>query len=77
MLNTDRIDLLSIDYRALSLHDRQEIRSEALRRAHAERAAMMDAAFMALPRLIKRAFVRLTRKRNRPVTIPRAKILQV
>lgn len=77
MLNTDRIDLLSIDYRALSPRDRQEIRGEALRRAHAERAAMMDAAFMALPRLIKRAFVRLTRKRNRPVMIPRAKILQV
>lgn len=77
MLNKDRIDLLSIDYRALSPCERQEIRSEALRRAHAERAAMMDAAFMALPRLIKRAFVRLTRKRNRPVMIPRAKILQV
>ena len=77
MLNKDRIDLLSIDYRALSPRDRQEIRREALRRAHAERAAMMDAVFMALPRLIRRAFVRLTRKRNRPVMIPRAKILQV
>lgn len=77
MLNKDRIDLLSIDYRALSPRDRQAIRSEALRRAHAERTAMMDAVFMALPRLIKRAFLRLTRKRNRPVMIPRAKILQV
>lgn len=77
MLNKDRIDLLSIDYRALSPRDQQEIRGEALRRAHAERAAMMDAVFMALPRLIARAFVRLTRKRNRPVMIPRAKILQV
>ena len=77
MLNKDRIDLLSIDYRALSPRDQQEIRSEALRRAHAERAAMMDAVFMALPRLIHRAFVRLTRKRSRPVMIPRSKILQV
>jgi hypothetical protein len=77
MLNRDRIDLLSIDFRALSPRDREEVLCEARRRAHAERAAMMNAVFMALPRLIGRAFVRLTRKRNRPVMIPRAKILQV
>jgi hypothetical protein len=77
MLNWDQIDLSSIDYRALSPRDQQEVLCEARRRAHAERAAMMNAVFMALPRLIGRAFVRLTRKRNRPVMIPRAKILQV
>jgi hypothetical protein len=77
MLNRDRIDLFSIDYRALSPRDREEFRREALRRAHAERAAMMDAVFMALPRLIGRALIRLRHRRNRPVTIPRSKILQV
>ena len=77
MLNKDQIDLLSIDYRSLSPRDREDIRREALRRAYAERAAMMDAVFMALPRLIGRAFARLRRKRNRPAMIPRSKILQV
>jgi hypothetical protein len=77
MLNRDQIDLFSIDYRALSPRDRQEVLCEARRRAHAERAAMMNAVFMALRRLIARAFVRLTRKRNRPVVIARSKILQV
>jgi len=77
MLIRDRVDLLSVDYCTLSPRDREEIRREALRRAHTERAAMMDAVFMALPRLIGRAYVRLTGKRNRPVMIPRSKILQV
>ena len=77
MLNKDRIDLLSIDYRSLSPRAQEEIKREALRRAYAERAAMMDTVLMALPRLVGRAFVHLTRKRNRPVMIPRSKILQV
>ncbi len=77
MLIKDRIDLLSINYRALSPCEREEFRREAMRRAHAERAAMMNAVFMAVPRLIGRAFSRLMRKRNRPVMIPRSNILQI
>ena len=71
-------DLTSFDYLSLSQRERDEIRREAVRRAHAERAAMMDAVICAIPRLIGRALVRLTaRKRVRAPVIPGRKILQV
>ncbi len=78
MPNNDWSDLTSFDYLSLSPRQREEIRREATRRAFAERAQMMDAVFMALPRLIRRVFVRLTaRKHTRPVIIPGKHICQV
>ena len=71
-------DLSSIDYLSLSPREREEVKREAVRRAFAERAAMMEAVFTALPRLIRRAFSHLTpRKRARRVTIPGRTITQV
>ena len=71
-------DLTSLDYLSLSPREREEVKREAIRRAFEERARMMDTIFMALPRLIRGVFVRLTaRKRSRPVVISRKQILQV
>ena len=71
-------DLSSVDYHSLSFLEREEFRREAIRRAHAARMEMMDAIFAAVPRMIGRAFARLTgRKRNRRVTIPGRTIAQV
>ena len=71
-------NLSSIDYHSLSFWEREEFRREAIRRAHAARAEMMNAVLSALPRLIGRAFARLTRrKHNRRVTIPGRTIAQV
>lgn len=77
MLQKNEIDIWSIDFRTLSPREREELRAAALRRAHAERAAMMDAVFMALPRLIGRTFRRIRRRRHHPVTIPRSQILEI
>ena len=78
MPKNDWNDLTSFDYLSLAPREREDIRREAIRRAFAERAAMMDAVFMALPRLVRRIFVHLTaRKRERPVTIPSKEILQI
>lgn len=78
MRKNDWNDLSSFDYFSLSPREREEIKREAIRRAYAERAAMMDAVFSAVPRLIHRVFVRLTaRKSARPAIIRRKEILQV
>lgn len=76
MPDTNRIDLWSIDYQALTPFEREWVKREAIGRAHAERARAMNAVFMAVPRLVRRACRRLT-GRGRPVTIPGSKILQV
>jgi len=71
-------DLSSIDYHSLSFREREEFRREAIRRAYAARAEMMDAIVSALPRLIGRAFARLTaRKHPRRVTIPGRTIARI
>jgi len=78
MPKNDWNDLTSFDYLSLSPRDREEIKREAIRRALAERAAMMDAIFMALPRLIRRLFVRMmSRKRLRLAMISGKEIWQV
>jgi hypothetical protein len=78
MRKNDWNDLTSFDYLSASPRDREEIKREAIRRAYAERAAMMDMVIGSLPRLIHRLFVRLTaRTYARPAIIRRKEIVQV
>jgi hypothetical protein len=72
------IDLLSIDYRALTMEQRDAFRREAIRRAEAARNAFLRAAFAGLARFVRGSFTRLAgRKPVQPVRIPGRTIAQV
>jgi hypothetical protein len=72
------IDLLSMDYRALTMEQRDAFRREAIRRAEAARTAFLRATFAGLARFVRGFFTRLARQKPaRPVRIPGRTITQV
>ena len=65
MPKNDWGDLSSIDYRSLPLLEREEFLREAIRRAHAARTEQIAAIVSAALRLVRRAFARLTARKQR------------